>query len=299
MHAEERKRSNPTLASAIEEYTEYLAHEQRASRSTQTCYRSHLNRFTRFIIKRYKRELLLGELSVADIRDYLYSLSREGLRPRTLRGLLYPVCNMLGLAVARGHLTESPAAGIRFPKKDAAVRMTVSEKELGQLLSGVEREPNPLDRTMNRAILSVLVYTAVRRQELLDLDVSDVNLSEHCLVVRNGKGGKRRTIPISQACEDALVDWLTTRKLLGCHHDGLFITDRRRRLGDEGLMTIIQRIRAMSDLREAKHITPHAIRHAAATRMLKRGGDLRSIQEILGHSSLQTTAAYLHTTTSR
>jgi site-specific recombinase XerD len=100
----------------------------------------------------------------------------------------------------------------------------------------------------------------------------------------------------SRVCQEALADWLGTRQLLGCTHDGLFIKDRCRRLGDQGLMSLIQRIRAVSDLREARHITPHAIRHAAATRMLKRGGDLRSIQEILGHSSLQTTATYLHTT---
>jgi integrase/recombinase XerC len=295
MHAEERKRSEPTLASAIDEYADYLRHEQHASATTQRGYRSNLRRFVRFIAARYPQEPAVCDITIADIRDFLYSLSRKGLRPRTLCGMLYPLRNMLALAVERGYRGDNPALAVRLPQKDAAIRMTVREEELTQLFVGVERERDPEERAMNRAILSVLVHTAVRRQELLGLDIGDVDLAEKRLTVRSGKGSKRRTVPLSQPCHDALKEWLDVRRPMGCKHNALFVADRRRRLGDIGLSNIIEKIRAMADLRDADHITPHAIRHAAATRMLKKGGDLRSIQQILGHSSLQTTAVYLHT----
>jgi integrase/recombinase XerC len=232
---------------------------------------------------------------LADVRDYLYTLSRQGLRPRTLRGAICPVRNLLALAVERGYRFDNPAASLRLPKKDAAVRRTVSDEEIALLLAGVEREADNTVRAMMGALLAVLVYTALRRQELLDLDVTDVDLTERRLTVRRGKGSKRRAVPLSQDCSRALRDWLEVRQALGCRHSGLFITDRGRRLGENGLATIFEKARALADLRGARHVTPHAIRHAAATRMLKNGADLRSIQHILGHTNIQTTQVYLHT----
>jgi site-specific recombinase XerD len=295
MPAKETERSCPTVTAAIAEYAEYLAHEQHASRTTQTGYRSQLNRFRRFLIDRYGREPTVGELTSADVRDYLYTLSRKGLRPRTLRGAMGPVRNLLALAVERGYRDDNPAVTLRLPKKDAAVRMTVSDEEIARLMAGVDREADPVDRAMLRALLAVLVYTAVRRQELLDLDVPDVDLNERRLTVRRGKGSKRRAVPLSQDCTKALREWFDIRATLGCRHPGLFMTDRGRRLGENGLAKLLDRARAMADLREARHITPHAIRHAAATRMLKNGADLRSIQHILGHTNINTTQVYLHT----
>src|SRR5262249_20326770 len=75
----------------------------------------------------------------------------------------------------------------------------------------------------------------------------------------------------------------------------LFVTDRRRRLGEVGLHALIETAKSLADLREHRNIKPHSIRHAAATRLLRNGADLRSIQQFLGHSQLQTTAMYLHT----
>jgi site-specific recombinase XerD len=291
----EKEPARRSLAELISEYAEYLRHEQHASAVTQTGYRSQLNRFRRFIIARYGREPDVSELAVADVRDYLYSLSRTGLRPRTLRGAMCPVRNLFTLALERGYRPDNPALSVRLPRKDAPVRATVSDEEIARLLSGVEREPDAARRTMMRAVLAVLVYTALRRQELLDLEVSDIDLHERRLTVRRGKGSKRRAVPLSQDCARALREWLDLRRTLGCRHSGLFITDRGRRLGENGLSKIIEATRAMADLREHTHITPHAIRHAAATRMLRNGADLRSIQHILGHTNLHTTQVYLHT----
>jgi len=286
-----------TVHQGVELYLEYLAHEQHASASTRMGYQSWLRRFLRFIaqqaVESATAEPLLVEVSSEQIRSYLYSLSRQGLRPRTLRGALYPVRGLFTMARERGYRPDNPALAVKLPKKDAAIRVTVSDAELEQLLVGSAREPDPERRPMSRAVLAVLIYGGLRRRELLDLQVSDVGLEDGRIHVRSGKGAKSRTVFVCKECVQALQEWLAVRPRVA--HSYLFVTDSRRRLGDVGLSQLLTAAKSMGDLGEQSHLTPHAIRHAAATRLLRNGADLRSIQQFLGHSSLQTTAVYLHT----
>jgi site-specific recombinase XerD len=285
--------SSLTLQQAVELYGEYLIHEQRARPTTRVGYRSGLNRFYRFVAGRCDAEPLLAEVGVEEIRQYLYHLSRRGLRPRTLRGALYPVRGLFRLAVERGYVAEDPTRGVRLPKKDAAVRPTVSDEELEQLLKGCAREPDLGRRRMVKALLAILVYGGLRRSELLDLQIGDVDLVQARVTVRNGKGGKARSLFVCEDCVQAVRDWLAVRPKTS--QPFLFLTDRRRRLGEVGLAQIMAAAKSLADLRDHENIKPHAIRHAAATRLLRNGADLRSIQHFLGHNQLQTTAIYLHT----
>jgi site-specific recombinase XerD len=282
-----------TLSEAVTAYIEYLEHEQGASRTTRFGYTSYLRRFTRYLTERYGREPGLGEVSTDDVRSYLYQLSRRGLRPRTLRSAMYPLRGLFGFAVDRGYRPDNPATAVKLPKKDAPVRATVSDEELEQLLAGCEREVEPARRAMVRAVLAVLIYGGLRRQELLDLQVTDIDRAQRKLTVRSGKGAKSRTLFVCQACVQALHDWMVARPK--SPHPYLFVTDRHRRLGEEGLRTLVERAKSLADLREHGNIKPHSIRHAAATRLMRNGADRRSIQQFLGHSDLQTTAMYLHT----
>lgn len=282
-----------TIEAAIAAYIEYLEHEQHASKATRYGYAAYLRRFNRFLVERHQRDLVVSEVATDDVRAYLYFLSRQGLRPRTLRGALYPVRGLFGLAVDRGYRTDNPARAVKLPKKDAAIRETVSDEELEQLLAGCEREPDPVRGAMLKALLSVLIYGGVRRQELLDLHIGDVDVQDKRLLVRSGKGAKSRSLYLCQDCIDALRAWLAVRPR--ARHDYLFLVDSRRRLGEVGLGTLIDEAKALADLRDHGNIKPHAMRHAAATRLLRNGADLRSIQHFLGHSCLQTTAVYLHT----
>jgi integrase/recombinase XerC len=264
----------PTLAQVIDEYVQYLMHEQHASPTTRTGYQSWLRRCHRFLSERYGRDPDVTEVSVEDVRTYYYRLSRQGLSPRTLRSALYPLRGMFALAVERGYRTDNPALAIKLPKKDAAVRATVSDEELAQLLVGCEREPDPDKRRMSRARTALLIHAGLRRQELLDLEVPDIDLTEGSVLVRSGKGAKSRSVYLCRPCLEAIRDWFEARP--GVPHQYLFITDRRRRLGDEGLSRLIEAVKSMADLRDHRNITPHAIRHAAATRLLRNGADLKS-----------------------
>ena len=282
-----------TLTQAMEDYILYLTHEQKASATTRAGYASNLRRFRRFVEGRRGEDLTLEEVTAEDVRAFLYALSRAGLRPRTLRGALYPVRNLFALAVERGWRPDNPASGLRLPKKDAPVRATVTDDEIAQLLAGCEREPDAARGTMLKAVLSILAYAGLRRQELLDLKVIDVDLREGKVTVRSGKGGKDRTVYVCADGVEALRAWLAVRPR--ARHPYLFVTDARRRLGGAGLRRLMEDAKCLAGLRDHANIKPHGLRHAAATRLLRNGADLRSIQQFLGHSQLQTTAVYLHT----
>jgi len=282
-----------TLTTAIEYYVEYLQHEIHATTSTRLGYTSYLRRFHRYLTGRNGTEPNLEAITTDDVRSYLYTLSRQGLRPRTLRTAMYPLRGLFAMAMARGYRPDNPARAVKLPKKDAAIRETVSDEELEQLLAGCERTTDPVRRSMLKALLSVLIFAGVRRQELLDLQVGDIDLKEKRLLVRSGKGGKSRSLFLCQQCVDAVREWLAVRPR--ARHSYLFLVDTCRRLGEVGLVALIEQAKSLADLRDHGNIKPHAMRHAAATRLLRNGADLRSIQQFLGHSQLQTTAVYLHT----
>jgi site-specific recombinase XerD len=280
-----------TIAEAVQEYPGYLAYERSCSKTTLACYASHVRRFRRHAIVRRGEEPTVAGVTVDDIRRFLHTLC--GRRPRTVRGILHALRAFFSMAVERGWRTDNPALAVRLPKKDAALRETCSEEDLERLLAGCAREPDPIRRAMMKAVLAVLIYAGLRRQELLDLEVRHLDLAQATLLVQRGKGSKSRSIYICQSCVQALRDWLAVRPK--AVHQYLFVTDRRRRMGDDGLRSLLEAAKWLADLRDHPHITPHVLRHAAATRLQRNGADLRSVQQWLGHSDLRTTAEYLHT----
>jgi site-specific recombinase XerD len=130
---------------------------------------------------------------------------------------------------------------------------------------------------------------------LLDLRITDVNLEDRALLVQQGKGKRSRVIPLCQEAVPPLMEWLALRRTLTrCRQDALFVTDQHQRVGDNTLRHLLEEIKAIAGMRDDPRIKPHSIRHAAATRMLRNGADIKSIQAFLGHSLLQTTSIYLH-----
>lgn len=282
-----------TFLEAVELYSTHLALEQQARPSTQVGYKSWLRRFNRYLVDRHEAPVPVAAVTVEDVRSYVYSLARSGLRPRTLCGAIHPLRGMFAVLLEQGHVTSNPASRVKLPKKDPVRRQTVSDEELQQLIAGCEREPDGRRRTMLKAILAVLIYGALRHQEVIDLQVADLALKEGKLTVTHGKGNKSRTIYPCEECIQALREWVGVRPKAA--HPYLFLVDSRRRVGYEGLSHLVQDAKCLADLRDHDNISPHTMRHAAATRLLRNGADLRSIQEFLGHADLQTTAMYLHT----
>jgi site-specific recombinase XerD len=281
------------LKEAIEDYLLYLQHEQSASRETIRTYRPSLRRFLEWVQANGQPVPTIQEITTPLARRYLYHLSEQGLRPRSRLRYWLPVRSLFRMLVEHGGLTENPVASIALPKKDPAQRLLVTDAELLQVLEAAGRQRCAWRAARDQAVLAVLIYTGLRRAEVIGLKVGDVNLDPGTLRVTNGKGNKARVVPLCAEAKAYLERWLAFRPAV--EHDYLFTTDQVRRLAENGLKALIETAKTTAGLAGAENIKPHSIRHAAATRLLQNGADIRSVMAWLGHSHLRTTAVYLHT----
>jgi|SRR5579884_628195 len=281
------------LFDAFQDYFRFIQHEQGVTQATLETYKSWLRHFYRWLEANGYPEPTLDAFSTTTLRRFLYDISGRGYRPRTIRGIFHPLRRFGAFLMAQGVLTENPVSALTMPKKDAAQRLTVSDEEIRQLLDACERQHNPRQVALSRAVLAVFVYAGLRRTELCDLKVGDVDLREKSITVRSGKGRKSRRVFLCADAVDALSAWLTVREK-DCQVDYLFMFDRKRRIHEVGLKNMLEQIKAIAGLAGKENIKPHSLRHACATRLLRAGANLRDIQAFLGHSSLQITSIYLH-----
>ncbi len=196
---------------------------------------------------------------------------------------------------AEGRLPTNPALRLERPR--------VPEQLPGDVLSAAEVErllEVPDRRTprglRDRAVVEVLYAAGLRNQELLSLDLADLDHGERLLVVRHGKGDKGRLLPVTRSAWNELVRYLQRGRpaLVSSHPDSLravFLGQHGRRLGKTGLRYLLSQLRGAAGIQTG--LTPHTLRRSFATALLKAGVDLRTIQVLLGHSNLNTTARYL------
>lgn len=282
------------FSEAIDDYRTAARHELGHSQATYYSYIAILKQFARWLEESGQPDPLVGEVTSQLIRRYYYALNGEGLRPRTIRGKLNALRALFGYLAAQGVIPENPALAIKMPRLDAAQRLLVSDDDLQKLLEAAERQRTDFRCVRDRAILSVLIFCGLRRSELLDLEVQHVNVEAGVLLVQQGKGKKARSVPLCAEVLPVLRDWLAIRHGLKCRHSYLFVNETRRRVGEQGLARMLEDVKAIAGMRGDRRVLPHSIRHAAATRLLRNGADLKSIQTWLGHSDLKTTADYLH-----
>jgi len=279
---------------AVQDYINCITHERRLARKTTvTGYANHLHHLSVWLKANGYPEPTLDDFNVTTLRRFLYALSGRNLRPRTIRGYFHPIIGLGAFLVENKVLTANPAKALTMPKKDAAQRLLVTDEEVSQLLAACERQSNPKDVAFSRAVISVLVYSGLRREELLCLCVSDVHLSEGSILVRSGKGGKSRTVYIGESCRSALREWFAFRTK-DCKHEYLWARDRSRRVYECGLVSMLEQVKAIAGLADHNNIKPHSLRHNYATRLMRNGADIKSIQAALGHAQMTTTAIYLH-----
>lgn len=283
------------LSEAIRDYCEYARHELGHSPNTWRTYAASQRHFARWLADQGFQDPPVEQVTSALIRRYSYSLSARNLRPRTICGALHALRALYRFLTEMRLVANDPVAEVRLPKKDAATRLLVTDDELMQLLAATGRQRGEFRCIRDAAVVSVLVFCGLRRQELLDLTVQDVLLQDGSLLVQQGKGSKSRTIYLCDEVAAALREWLALRGKRNCRHEFLFLGEDGRRLGDNGLHALLEDAKAIAGFKGDPRIKPHSIRHAAATRLLRNGADIRSIQAWLGHSQLQTTAIYLHT----
>lgn len=193
--------------------------------------------------------------------------------------------------VRRGVLLVNPAQDLRVPRRRALPRAVLTEAQARRLMNA----PSPwtILGQRDRAILETLYGTGLRAGECVRLEVTDLDLGQRTLLVRNGKGRKDRLVPLGGRAAVALDAYLRTSRpeLVRDPHDvALFVSRCGRRMGVPGLRQIVRK--RAKDARLPHAVFSHALRHTCATHLLRGGADIRHVQELLGHKRLQTTAVY-------
>jgi integrase/recombinase XerC len=285
------------LKNLIRRFLEHLEEERGFSSHTVRAYEADLGRFLQFLAVDFLSEapgsIRPDSIDALAIRSFLASQARAGLGPQSQARSLSALRSLFRFACREGTLQSNPAEGIRTPKQARSLPRHLRPGEVENLLDAVDGD-EPLARR-DSAILELLYASGLRVSELAELDWPNLNLRARTLRVM-GKGGKERMVPFGKPAALALTRWMQVWEDVRASEQGaeepVFLNYRGTRLSARSVRRIIDRYVEKAALAAGVH--PHTLRHTFATHLLEGGADLRTIQELLGHSSLSTTQRYTH-----
>ncbi len=278
------------LQHATQAWISWMQHQKQFSEATQEAYRHDVAHFLIFISRRKKTKLTssdLSDLSLRDFRTWLAQRHHQGLQASSMARHLSSLRNYWSYLSRHHAVTKQALGALRSPKRPHLVPKSLSYQDLEDVLDHLSDHDVPWVAARNKALLILLYGAGLRLNEALSLDRDIFPLSDTLRVT--GKRRKTRLVPLLPKIKTALDSYI---KQLPLQHtqQALFIGVQGKRLQ----AGVVQRL--MRDLRQtlglADHTTPHALRHSFATHILENGGDLRAIQELLGHDSLTTTQRY-------
>lgn len=228
-------------------------------------------------------------LSPAQARAFGGKLAREGLSPHSIQRVLSGVRAFYAFLIREGRARANPFTGLRAPKAPRRLPKALSADEAARMVS---IEGDDLLTCRDRAILELFYSSGLRLAELVALDLDDLDLRDGTVRV-TGKGRKERVVPIGRKAGESLRTWLTQRTALAPVGEGaLFLGRNGRRLGARAVQSRFAAWSGRQGLNRRVH--PHTLRHSFASHVLESSGDLRAVQELLGHANLSTTQIYTH-----
>ncbi|WMC10573.1 tyrosine recombinase XerC [Oceanimonas pelagia] len=277
----------PALTPAINDFLDYVRVERQLSPHTLDNYRRHLSALSEQLAD--LRLVNWADLSVAHARGLATRMHKQGLAPRSIAAKLSALRSFCDWLVLTGRLAANPARGVSAPKQGRPLPKNLDVDELQQLMNLDESDPLAV---RDRAIMELMYSSGLRLAELVALNLNDVQFAERQVRVI-GKGNKERILPVGRMALDWLQKWLSVRpELAGPDEPALFVSKQRRRITPRSVQLRLAKRGRQQAL--AGHVHPHKLRHSFATHMLESSGDLRAVQELLGHADLATTQIYTH-----
>ncbi len=279
----------------IEQFASSLRNAVRASPHTVTSYSRDLRNFCEYLCK--GRTALDSQggiepdcLRAEHVRNYLADLLRRGSSRATVQRRLFAIKAFFRWRELNAG-KSNPVSTMRAPKAEQRLPQVLNEHDTLALLEA-DGGRNPRTRLRDRAIVEVLYSAGLRVSELIALDWRDIDDQLGLVMIRSGKGNKDRLVPIGEPALDALRAWRAAMPGSRLADNPVITNLRGSRLTARAVQKMVARRMIPAGIDSA--ITPHGLRHSFATHMLNAGADLRSIQEMLGHSSLATTQRYTH-----
>ena len=268
---------------AIEEYLNYIVFEKGLSDRTKKSYQNDLNVYKEFLNNRNKNSI--NSITDKDIKDFLKERSNE--ESTTIAHNLTVIKNFHSYLYKQNIVSKDISEFIDRPKLKKALPKTLSIEDIDKLLD-IELDSPFAYR--NKAMLELMYATGLRISELINLELNDINLLEGSLKVM-GKGSKERFVPIGDYAIKYLKLYLDNRsELVKTNTNKLFLNNHGKPISRQGFFKILKKLLHEKGLNE--EASPHTLRHSFATHLINRGADLRSVQEMLGHSDISTTRIY-------
>ncbi len=280
----------------LRRYSRFLANVRRLSPYTVSAYLTDVQQFVAYIAG--AEPCKIGQLKAVDrykLRGFLAHLVDAQLQTRSIGRKLAALRSFFRFLQDEGVVEHDPTALLHAPKQGSSIPAVLSVDAAFQLLQAVPGDT--VEQLRDRAILELLYSSGLRVGELTRLNLADLDIARQQLRVL-GKGNKERLVPFGNHAATAVRAYIKQRPQPNPGRSGerdgkaLFLNRRGGRLTNRSIQRMMQRI--LNSLAQRLHATPHALRHSFATHLLESGADLRSIQELLGHSSLSTTRRYLH-----
>jgi integrase/recombinase XerC len=283
------------MAQSVEElktdWLAVLAHERRFSPHTLRAYSDDSERFLSFLGDHRGENVTLATLrglSPAEVRAFLTMRRKEGLGPRGIQRAMAAIRSFYRY-LAREELADGAALRvIRSPKLPRTLPRPISEKDAARTIEEAGENEVPWIAARDTALVTLLYGTGLRISEALRLKQRDVPLADSLTIL--GKGNKERAVPVLPSVREAISTYAALVPFAGDKTGALFLSRRGKPMSARDAQGLMQRLRSRLGLPASA--TPHALRHSFATHLLKHGGDLRSVQELLGHASLSTTQKY-------
>lgn len=270
----------------IDKFLNYLTIEKNYSSHTITNYHIDLKEFEGFLANCGPKDI--KEIDYFILRKFLSLLSERNLNKRTVSRKISTLKSFFKFMVREAEIKNNPANSLIYPRLDKNLPVFLTEEQVVKILN-LPKDDSLLN-LRDKSILEVLYSTGARVSELANLKITDVDLISAIIKVM-GKGRKERLLPLGEPAVLSLKKYLDKRI---DKNPSLFLNKNNGSLTDRGIRLVVDKYMRQAAMN--LKVSPHTFRHSFATHLLNRGADLRSVQELLGHSSIATTQVYTHLT---
>ena len=275
------------LQARLSGFIDHLGHERRLSPATVKSYQRDLEQFLSWLAENGTSSP--QEINQHLVRAWVASRHRHNISGKSLQRQLSSLRTFFRYLLREGVMTHNPAEGVRAPKAKRPLPKALDADQLSHLLD--RQATDPLEKR-DLAMMELFYSCGLRLAELVSLDVRDLPAENDQLEVI-GKGAKTRRVPLGNMARKALGEWLKERGRYAAEDEpALFVSTRGNRIHPRSVQQRIDRL--ARQLNALQHLHPHMLRHSFASHLLESSGDLRAVQELLGHADISTTQVYTH-----
>lgn len=263
--------------------------EMQFAELTQINYEKTLSEVEQFF---EQQNMLVENATKQDLRKYLLTLYDKGYEKSTIAQKISVIKSFYNFLLLKNMIQVNPAATLTYPKKDKKLPTVLYIHEIQELLASID--PYKKYGKRDKALVMTLYSTGLRVSELVSMDIDSIDFDENLIKVI-GKRNKERIVPFDSYTREYILDYVELERdelIDNEETSALWINNKKSRLTDRGMRSILNRLVNKTSI--MTKVSPHTLRHSLATNLLKAGMDIRYVQEILGHESLNTTQIYTH-----